>query len=159
MPQQARVVGKWLNMRQSFRMFDVPPRYSPWFVYHAQLKNGAEVDIFRNAPVDHDRPQSILATIPKHHWRRLHRNLARPHFEQYRQPVSEYMIRRWNETHDEDSQILTARTTVYLDEITPGSEPIGQVTQVWHQHGGEFADQQLFDDLLMKMKEKGIILP
>ncbi len=159
MPQSARVVGKWLNMRQTFRMFDVPPKHSPWFVYEAHLKNGAVVDIFRNAPVDHTRPESVLATIPQHHWRRLHRNLARPMFDEYRKPVSEYMVRHWNATHDEDSQILTARTTTYLEEIVPGEEANGLVTQVWYQHGSEIANQQMFDDLLKKVKQKGIILP
>ncbi|MDG2014205.1 MAG: HTTM domain-containing protein [Pirellulaceae bacterium] len=159
MPLEARVVGKWLNMRQSFRMFDVPPPHSPWFVYEAQLKNGATVDIFRNKPVDHERPRSILATIPQHHWRRLHRNLARPSFEKYRVPVAEYMVRQWNTTHDEDSQILTAKVTAYLDEITRDSESNGLITQVWYQYGGEIADQQMFDELLEQVKEKGIILP
>ena len=159
MPQEARVVGKWLNMRQSFRMFDLPPPHSPWFVYEAQLKNGATVDIFRNQPVDHDRPSSILATIPQHHWRRLHRNLARPSFEKYRVPVAEYMVRQWNTSHDEDSQIVTAKTTVYLDEITRGAESNGLITQVWYQYGSEIADQQMFDELLEQVKQKGIILP
>lgn len=159
MPQQARVVARYLNMRHSFRMFDTPPPHSPWFVYEARLKNGAEMDIFRYKPLDHERPPSILATIPEHHWRRLHRNLARPSFEEYRVTVSEYMVRSWNQTHDEDSQIITAKTTAYLDEITEESESNGTISQVWYQYGGDVADQQLFDDLLKQVKEKGIILP
>jgi hypothetical protein len=159
MPQQARVIGRYLNMRQAFRMFDVPPKHSPWFVYHARLENGEELDIFRNQPVTHERPKSVLRTIPQHHWRRLHRNLARPSFEKYREPVSAYMVRHWNATHGEDSQIVTERTTVYLEEIGSGSEPPGLVTQVWYQYGGDIAQQEMFDDLLKKMKDKGIILP
>jgi len=159
MPQQARVVGRYLNLRQSFRMFDTPPPHSPWFVYEARLKNGAEMDIFRGKPLDHQRPDSILETIPEHHWRRLHRNLARPSFEKYRVPVSEYMVRSWNRSHDADSQIVTAKTTVYLDEITQQSESNGTISEVWYRYGGEVADQQLFDDLLKKVQEKGIILP
>lgn len=159
MPQEARVVGKWLNLRQSFRMFDVPPKHSCWFVYEARLKNGTEIDFFRNARVDHSRPESVRETIPTHHWRRLHRNLARPEFKAFRKSVSEYLIRRWNESHDEESQIEVARTTAYLEEITPWQESRGTVTQVWHLHGEEIAQQDLFDDLLKKMKDKGIILP
>lgn len=159
MPQQARILNRYLNMRHSFRMFDTPPPHSPWFVYEARLKNGAEVDIFRHKPLDHERPTSVLATIPEHHWRRLHRNLARPSFEDYRTTVSEYMVRNWNQTHDADSQIITAKTTAYLDEITRDSESNGTISQVWFQYGGKVADQQLFDDLLKQVKEKGIILP
>ena len=159
MPQEARVVGKWLNLRQEFRMFDVPPRHSPWFVYEARLKNGATIDIFRQQPVDHSRPKSVKATIPQHHWRRLHRNLARPHLKKFRQPVSEYMIRRWNDSHDEDSQVEVATTTAYLEEIVAGQESQSLVSQVWYVHGGELAEKHLFDDLLKQINEKGVILP
>ncbi|MGI9516020.1 MAG: HTTM domain-containing protein [Pirellulaceae bacterium] len=160
MPEPARVVSKWLNMRQVFHMFDVPPQHSPWFVYEATLRNGVQIDVFRNAPVSHERPDSVRQTIHGHHWRRLHRNLAREPFARFRIPVSDYIVRQWNATHDEDSQIVAMKTTAYLDEIRPReSTPQGQLVQVWHVHGADVADQQLFDDLLRKVKDKGIILP
>ncbi len=159
MPQSARVIGRWTNLRQAFTMFDVPPEHSPWFVYDARLASGLHVDIFRGKPVDHERPDSVHATIPSHHWRRLHRNLVRSNFAKYRVPIVEYMVRRWNANHGKDGQVVTCKTIAYLDEISLDAEYSGTASWVWHVHGAQAAEESVLDDVLKKMKDKGIILP
>ncbi len=159
MPPSVRSVGKWTNLKQGFTMFDVPPQHSPWFVYEAVLKNGKTMDIFRNRPVDHVRPESVRATIPGHHWRRLHRNLVRPAFERFRPSVGNYIVNRWNAQHPPEEQVLFMKWIVYLDEIGPNYNGMDQVVQVWGHFGDPAAQVDLFDSVFQQMKKKGDILP
>lgn len=159
MPRPLELVGRSLNLRQEFRMFDVPPTISPWFVYEARLADGTVVDIMRNAPVSHERPEAVLDTIPGHHWRRLHRNLVRENvgMDPFRQQTADFLKERWNRTHPEHQQIVSYKVTVYMDEIVPFEEiPSGQIVVVWKQVGTE---QDTFNELLQRMKQKGEILP
>jgi Vitamin K-dependent gamma-carboxylase len=162
MPPSCQFVGQWLNMRQQFAMFDTPPAYSPWFVFDARLADGSSVDIFRNAPVSYERPYSVLATIPEHHWRRYLRNLVRgeKRFLPFRESTARCVMNHWNATHDKHQKVVSLKVTAFLDEITPySSEPAGQLVMVWSKFESEDATDGLFDDLLKEMREKGEILP
>ena len=162
MPSSCQFIGQWLNMRQQFSMFDTPPAYSPWFVFDARLTDGSTVDIFRNAPVSYERPYSVLATIPEHHWRRFLRNLVRSEkrFLPFRESTARYVMNHWNATHDKHQQVVSLKVTAFLDEIAPYSaEPAGQMVLVWARIESEDATDGLFDDLLKQMKESGEILP
>ncbi len=162
MPQPLRLVGRYLNLRQEFQMFDVPPLHSPWFVYDAKLADGSHIDIFRDQPVSYERPASVLKVIPRHHWRRWHRNLVRDNlgFEPFRQRTAEYMMEHWNATHGQQEQVVSLTVTAFLDELEPHQdEPGGQLVRVWSQLGQDELNRDLFDDLLRQMKQKGEILP
>jgi hypothetical protein len=162
MPASCRFIGNWLNMQQQFSMFDAPPAYSPWFVYDALLADGSHRDIFRNAPVSYERPLSVLATIPEHHWRRFHRNLVRSdkRFEPFRESAARYVMNHWNATHDEDRQVVALKVSAFLDEIAPySSEPAGQMVMVWSRLGSGGSESGLFDEVLKELRSKGEILP
>ncbi len=162
MPKSCQFIGRWLNMRQQFAMFDSPPAYSPWFVYDAKLSDGSCVDIFRNTPVSYERPYSVLATMPEHHWRGFHRNLVRSddRFVPFRKSAARFLMNHWNATHDKSQQVVSLKVTAFLDEIRPYSnEPAGQMVMVWARIDSEDSGERLFDDLLKQMKEKGEILP
>ncbi len=162
MPGPLRQIGRMLNTRQEFRMFDYPPVYSCWFVYDARLANGTNMDIFRNQPVSTERPASILATMPSIYWRQLHRNLLpnRPVYDRIREQTARSVVNSWNATHGKHEQVMSMRLTAWLDEIVPySSEPSGQLRHVWAQVGEQAAENDLFDDLYRQLRETGEILP
>ena len=69
------------------------------------------------------------------------------------------MVRRWNANHGKDGQVVTCKTIAYLDEISLDAEYSGTASWVWHVHGAQAAEESVLDDVLKKMKDKGIILP
>jgi hypothetical protein len=44
--------------------------------------------------------------FPNDRWRKLHWNLISDKFDPYRHTLAEYICRRWNETHDDNDQIV-----------------------------------------------------
>ncbi|HMO14091.1 MAG TPA: HTTM domain-containing protein [Pirellulaceae bacterium] len=135
MPRPLMLVGASLNVDQIFHMFDIPPQHNPWFVYEAELANGEEVDIFRNLPVTHDRPDYARLTIPNHYWRKLHHNLCHPNFVKFREPLVLYAVRRWNAAHGPDEQVVYMKLTCYLDRLSPERSLNDQMTAVWGEFG------------------------
>ncbi len=148
MPRPLVLTGASLNVDQHFRMFDIPPQYNPWFVYDADLANGQRVDIFRNAPVDFERPKFARATIPNHYWRKLHHNLTGQFLADFREPLAMYMVKRWNESHGPDEQVVYMKLTCYMDELGPRSTLGDQVISVWGEYGRSPKRmlQQLWDE-------------
>jgi hypothetical protein len=162
MPQPARVVGRWLNTRQEFQMFDYPPKHNRWFVYDARLANGEQMDVFRHSPVTHEKPDSVLATMPPMFWRQFHINIRTDStvYERIRQQAARHVAEAWNRTHAADEHVVSLRVTAYFDEIAPDPDkPGGQIRQVWAQFGESEPADDLFRDLYEQMRDRGEILP
>ncbi len=140
LPRQLVYVGASLNVNQHFQMFGVPPKESPWFVYEAQLVDGSSVDAFRDQALSYEKPESVRQSIPNHHWRKLHRNLARftpKSLGEFRKSLAGYIAASWNKEHGPDQQIEYLKLTCFLDEIGPTASYGDQVTAVWGTVGKE----------------------
>ena len=138
-----------LGIFQEFQMFGDPPKVNPWFVYEAKLENGERVDLFRNEPVQMTRPQRGLEKMPQFHWRRLHRSAVHSRRKVIREPMLLYMVRKWNESHDESEQVVTARLLFFKEKIGPEFNELNFASVTW----GSFEDEtrsagNLFDSLL-----------
>ena len=78
-------------------------------------------------------------------WRKLHWNLQFDFGRPFRQPVAEYVCRRWNATHGANDQIVHLAVLFYL-ELTRdgGSQPQFVTTKladvVVGAQGGNFAE-------------------
>lgn len=156
MPRSVVPLGFWLNLDQRFQMFGVPPKGNPWFVYEAQLKNGEMVDLMRHPEkLDHARPEVVRTSLPGHHWRKLHRNLINPIRGSFRQPLVDYMVRKWNAEHSEEEQVIRVRLIRYVEFIGPQYNATDRHSEVWATYNdkkksaGSVFDQmsdQLLDD-------------
>ena len=140
-----------LAMDQYFQMFGKPPNQNPWFVYEATLKNGESIDIFRDQPVDHARPEWVRKSFPGFHWRKIHRNLLDKRLEFLRESLLAHAVKRWNEQHEEQEHVVRAVLTCYLEDIGPDYSPINLRSSVW----GVYVDKDkgpgsVFDSMLDK---------
>jgi hypothetical protein len=95
-----RPIVNALALGQRWAMFSRPIRRETWFVYRATLPDGRVVDVFRDGqPVSMSRPTDAKVMFKNHRWRKLHATLNLRTYKNFRQPVAEYVFRRWNEEH------------------------------------------------------------
>jgi hypothetical protein len=107
-------LDKWLTraaqlttLEQFWGMFGEAPPEDCWFVYQVLLKDGRRLDLLsRQLGTDHAEPMLAWQQFPSDRWRKLHWNLLSDFGRPYRQPLAEYICRRWNETHAEPEQIV-----------------------------------------------------
>jgi hypothetical protein len=132
LPDSLDALGRLMAMDQHFQMFGKPPVEGPWFVYRAELNDGREVDIFRGGvPVDLKKPAQIRLTFPDINWRKLHRNLMAERLKGYRQPLLDYAVRHWNETHPETEQVRFAEMVMHCEMIGPEYDGVNLRTAIW----------------------------
>ena len=126
---------------QEFRMFGMPPLYSPWFSYEARLKNGQRVDLFSGS-FDHvgEKPPSVYRYMKTQHWRRVHWNLLThpenppPNIDAYdaiRHRLLKKIVQNWNRSNP-DNEVQTARLVCHLDPISLNDDgPISGPVYLW----------------------------
>ena len=103
-----RVVNATM-LRQRWNMFGKPTEVESWLVFRAELTNGDVVDLFHNGqPVSMEKPPDLSSTFNNHRWRKLQVLLSSTQWRwrKHREPVAEFLCRRWNESHDEDHQVV-----------------------------------------------------
>jgi hypothetical protein len=89
-----------LLLRQQWTMFGWPVERETWFAYRANLADGRVVDAFRDGqPVSMAKPRDANSMFRNHRWRKLHATLGLANFKALRQPVADFVFRRWNELH------------------------------------------------------------
>ena len=152
LPKPLRWFGMTVKIRQHFKMFDVPPNRNPWYVYHARLRNGDQVDVMRGGkPVDYKRPDSVKKTMPLLHWRKLHRNLVGRRAPLFKQRLAEYAAKDWNRNHDEEHQVIQLQLICYLDHIGPNYNAINYSSYTWGVFTTKEAAGSNFDAFLKQM--------
>lgn len=155
LPALLRAGIRTLGLEQHFQMFGIPPNESPWFVYEARLKNGTKVDLFRaDHQLELERPDDISSTFPGHNWRKLHQNLVDGRLVAYRPALLEYAVRKWNASHPEDEQVMSATLRCFVERTGPDYNPVERISQVW----GTYQDARsgagsLFDELDQRLEE------
>ncbi len=120
-----------LGINQHFQMFGIPPQDNPWFVYAAQLADGSQVDIFRDAQIDLKRPEQVQLVYPQFHWRKLHRNAVQPRNAFIREPLLDYAVRQWNTTHPLEKQVARARLICFKERVGPDYNAENFHSVVW----------------------------
>ncbi len=92
---------------QSWGMFGVVAPDDCWFVYQVQLKDGRRLDLLSpELGAEHDESMLAWQQFANDRWRKMHWNLLSDFGQPYRQPLAEYICRRWNETHEQEQQIV-----------------------------------------------------
>jgi len=100
-PKQIKAVGTSLRLNQKWAMFaPYPKRGSIWFVIPGKLKNGKEIDVFREeGPVVWDKPELASNMYPTQRWRKYMSNLAKKKFKGRHLQYGRYLCREWNSRH------------------------------------------------------------
>ena len=148
-------LGYMLHIDQQFQMFGEPPKSSPWFVYEGVFEDGQSVDTFRSQPIDHQRPERVGDTFPNFHWRKFHRNLVLDHFKQLREPLLDYAVRDWNQSHDGSKQLANLRVLCYEEDIGPDYNYTDRRCRIW----GEFKAERSAGARLNLILDKDPDLP
>jgi hypothetical protein len=133
-------------LHQAWAVFGDPPRKEWWYVYQVVLKDGRRLDLLsRSGGVDHERPKHPAQQFANHRWRKLHLRLPSDAGTAYRQPLAEYLCRRWNETHPPSEQIVRLDLYCYsrplgdaTDQAAYTREALAEV--VSSEEGGNFAE-------------------
>ena len=135
-------LAQLLMLDQHFRMFDVPPQESPWFVYDARLEDGSKVDLLTGKLPDMRKPESVRVHMKYHHLRKLHRNLvavpsANPTINEvqqvFRTALADYYVKHWNETHSDHFRVKSLKLTCFKQLIGPDYNGIDQRHTIWFE--------------------------
>lgn len=149
MPMAIRPVGVSLMVAQEFKMFDTPPANNFWFIYHARLKNGDEIDLFSGKPIEGMvKPTDIFERNRDHRWRRMHANLVHPEYKLLHKPLLEYMIAQWDTAHDEPYQVVSARLELFMHDTSKPVEEENITVQILESIETEDAMGQTLDALI-----------
>jgi hypothetical protein len=134
------------SLRQGWAMFGDAPVEDGWFVYEAELADGRQLDLLEpNVALDAGDHMLSWQATQNDRWRKLHWNLQFDFGRPFRQPVAEYVCRRWNATHGPEEQIVHLAALFYLELVRDGGSKSQFVTTkladvVVGGRGGNFAE-------------------
>lgn len=158
MPPAARGLGASLLLAQEFKMFDFPPARDYWFVYEGRLRNGDVVDLFTGKPAgDQEKPRDLHSRYRDHRWRRLHANLLQPEYQMLREPLTDFMVRRWNETHSEQYQVVQGQLKFFQRHTDSQTSEDHITGTTWTEVKVEGEDPT--GNLLESLQDGGRLLP
>lgn len=130
-------IGALFAIDQKWDMFaPIPIRLDGWYVIPGQLKDGTEVDLFKDGqPVSWKKPPLLSATYKNDRWRSYMMNLILEEDGEYYLPsYAHYLCKQWNDNHSPDKQLLSFDIFFMLKMNTLESPPpIPQKTLLWHQ--------------------------
>jgi Vitamin K-dependent gamma-carboxylase len=119
---RARSIGNVLGLDQAWEMFaPFPAKDDGWYVIPARLKNGRQIDLYRNgAMVDWSKPKYISLTIKNHRWRKFFELLRQRKFL----PLSyaDYLCRDWNRRHSSAESIQEIEIIFMVEWTRPNFE-------------------------------------
>ncbi|HAN96664.1 MAG TPA: hypothetical protein DCQ98_04160 [Planctomycetaceae bacterium] len=158
MPKPIQGPGQMLMLAQEFKMFDQPPALDFWFVYEARLRNGQTLDLFSGKPIEGEgKPKDIFSRYRDHRWRRLHANLMNPEYVMLRRPLTEFLVRRWNETHSSDFQVSHVTMRFFQRFSNEAEDDQHIVSENWVDITVD--DESPIDGLLQSLESGGRLLP
>jgi predicted DCC family thiol-disulfide oxidoreductase YuxK len=119
MSERVRSIGELLGLAQGWTMFTpYPLKDDGWYVIPGKLKNGRQVDLFRNGEeITWAKPELVSATYKNFRWQKYMMNLWRKGYGQYRPYYALYLCRDWNSRHQPKLQ-LEELEIYFLMELT-----------------------------------------
>lgn len=110
--------GNSLRLDQRWNMYAPHPRsVHGWLVVAADLADGTQVDIFTGRPISWDKPQDIGTYLGNDRWRRYLSNLFDRQDPQALQQYADYLVRIWNQNHDDLKKVKTI-AIVFMKQAT-----------------------------------------
>jgi len=124
MSERFYAIGQILGLEQRWAMFaPAPLKNDGWYVIPGKLKNGKEVDLFRNGEeITWAKPMPVSATYKDVRWQKYMMNLWGRDFAKYRPFYAQYLCRDWNARHSADTQLEELRIYFLMEVTLPNYE-------------------------------------
>jgi hypothetical protein len=135
-PDEYAWIARTTGLEQLFDFFAPDPRTDDgWFVIEGDLQNGKTVNAFTGeSHVSFERPANIQSTYVNQHWGAYLLCLWSPNCSQHLQPFSQYLARRWNETHSGPEHMNEVRITFMHEYLAPNHQRIPATQELlWTQ--------------------------
>ncbi|PSN13512.1 hypothetical protein C7271_22460 [filamentous cyanobacterium CCP5] len=95
-----------------------------WYVIPGILKNGTEVDLFRQGKkVIWQKPDLVSKTYGNDRWRKYMLNIWLRDNADYRLYYGQYLCRKWNRDHFGGQQLDRFKIYYMLEETLPNYQP------------------------------------
>lgn len=120
LPSIVTLPADLLGIRQRWNMFVVPPRDDGWLIAAGRLADGRVRDVWRGAPVDARKPDSVAKSLGNSRWIKYLSQLDDPGFVHHRRLFGDYLCRRWNESHGGGSRVTGLQLYFVLEPTLPG---------------------------------------
>ncbi len=133
-PRASNWIAQLLRLDQRWNMFAPKPLGEDgWYVIPGRLKNGQELDLFRDgAPVDWAKPLLVSATYKNQRWQKYMMNLWLVSYSAHRLPYGRYLCRNWNSSHSGAEQLESFEIHFMKEEILgDGSKRPAEKTLLW----------------------------
>ncbi len=127
--------GLVLGLDQYWNMFSPPLLDDGWYIIPGKLRDGTEVDLFKNgAPVDWSKPEYVYRTYKNTRWRKYMMNIWMDSNKGHRLHYGRYLCRDWNSRHPQD-KLLDEFEIVFMRELTqPYMSSAPQKVSFWKHY-------------------------
>jgi len=132
-PPNLRWIGFAFGLEQKWAMFSPPLTDDGWYVIPGKLKNGSEVDVFRNGePVTWEKPARVAKMYKNERWRKYMMNVWMASNRKHRLYYGQYLCRDWNTRHQGDLQLEEFEIFFMReDTVPPGETPHAEKISLW----------------------------
>ncbi|MBD1896331.1 HTTM domain-containing protein [Coleofasciculus sp. FACHB-129] len=134
LPSVVNWVTLVLRLDQKWSMFaPYPLKDDGWYVIPGQLKDGTEIDVFKNGtPVSWEKPRLVSATYPNERWRKYMMNIWSKDNSKYRLYYGRYLCRNWNTQHQGSQQLDTFSIYFMRENTLPNYQtPTVKKVRIW----------------------------
>ncbi len=135
-PKIVRATNLILRLDQKWSMFAPYPSVEDgWYVIPGKLKNGKEIDLFKNGkPVIWDKPLLVSSTYPNERWRKYMMNIWSKRHAAHRLYYGKYLCRDWNSKHQGQEQLDTFEIYFMLEKTLPNYQTPEVEKVMIHRH-------------------------
>jgi predicted DCC family thiol-disulfide oxidoreductase YuxK len=122
--ERLRSIGEFLGLAQAWTMFTPSPlKDDGWYVIPGKLKNGREVDLFRDGKeISWAKPLLVSATYKNFRWQKYMMNLWSNDYRQYRPYYAQYLCWDWNSRHASELRLEELQIYFLLELTLPNYE-------------------------------------
>jgi len=117
LPQSLNWVGFATRTDQTWDMFSpFPLKEDGWFLAPARLRDGSEVNLMQDgAPLRWKEPDNLSSTFRDPLWQKYLLNLWSPANSAHRAYYAAYLVRQWNEHHDQKQRVKSVQL-IYMQQ-------------------------------------------
>lgn len=137
LPQSWNWIGLSTGLDQIWNMFSpFPLKEDGWFVAPAQLADGTQVNLIQDGePVSWEEPANLSSTFRDPLWQKYLLNLWSASNAAHRAYYAAYLVRGWNDNHDDKERIKSLQIIYMRQNNLPGfrKDKVQRVV-VWQQN-------------------------
>lgn len=126
-PEKIKWIGQLLRIDQRWGMF-IPlySWYSGWFVFPGRLKDGSEIDLFKNEKeISFEKPLLAREIYNNASWKAFYINtLLEPTYRKAFPYLLRYICYKWNQNHEESKQLTDFSLYFLKWEVKPEKKEI-----------------------------------